>query len=50
MIAVGNDAADAFKPRPCPALWNLERDLVVYADRLALAALLIVRPIGSAET
>jgi len=32
---------------PLPALRNLERDLVVDADRLALAALLIVPPIGS---
>ena len=37
------------KPHPRPALRYLERYLVVDADRLALAALLIVRPIGSAQ-
>ncbi len=34
--------------RPCPALGNIERDLIIDADRLSFAALLIVRPIGSA--
>ena len=32
---------------PLPALRNLERNLIVDADRLAVAALLIVRPIGT---
>ena len=37
------------KPCPLPAFRDLERDLVVDADGLALAALLIAGPIGSAS-
>ena len=37
------------KPCPLPAFRDIERDLVVDADGLALAALLIAGPIGSAS-
>ena len=49
MVAVGDYPADAFQPRPLPAVRYLERYLIVYTDGLALAALLIVRPIGSLD-
>ena len=42
------EIAERSHSRPSPALRNLEGDLVVDADRLALAALLIVAAIGSA--
>ena len=47
MRAVDHRSATALQPHPLPALGNIERDLVLNADRLAFAALLIVRPIGS---
>ena len=37
------------KPCPLPAFRDIERDLIVDADGLALAALLIAGPIGSAS-
>ena len=43
-----NEVVQKAQPTPLPALWNLKRNLVIDAGRLAVAALLIVRAIGSA--